>query len=232
MDRREEELIRWRDRLAECLRDDPDKHVGRRNPALASIPDTFPNPAVVDAYIHPRTTRIEDLPHRSAYTFTTRRPTINVVELARLCELSFYWGSPSVILERFKSRLWPAVLLRNVIGDTLALLRDGRNVPVEVCLFDQGFSDMLMFMQERSYTMYGKPTRYDKEREQYKLLFKARPFAERTLGALRDLNADKPGKWPKIEDTMIIRIPHAIALLLTRYVFIGEPWSAVLTSAS
>jgi Holliday junction resolvase YEN1 len=106
-------LDSWRTDLRTELRTNASGFLGKKCAALSkSVPDDFPTPLVLRSYTHPITTESE------AKRKGTRPKIIgwglepNVGKLAALCELYFEWGVRDVIIKRFRTVLWPALVLR------------------------------------------------------------------------------------------------------------------------
>ncbi|KAG2138983.1 PIN domain-like protein [Suillus clintonianus] len=86
-------LQRWRDAARYHLVDDPTGKMGRSHPALAhSLPDSFPDPHVIDLYARPAVTAIAKLP-------ILQSPLLG-------------WESKKVV-STFRSTIWPVVDLAN-----------------------------------------------------------------------------------------------------------------------
>lgn len=75
-----------------------------------SIPDTFPNIDVLLSYVQPITS--ESLRHDGANPKITWSKEPNVAALAAVCELFFEWGYREAIIKRFRTVVWPGVVLR------------------------------------------------------------------------------------------------------------------------
>ncbi|KAI0347706.1 PIN domain-like protein [Trametopsis cervina] len=111
-------LDEWRDQLRLCLLKDPKGYIGRRHPALAAaVPCTFPDPRIATRYICPVMTDFQ--PNCGLAEF--RLP--DITSIAQFCELNFMWSSKARLSDEFRLNLWPGLLLRLLINDTLD--RDG-----------------------------------------------------------------------------------------------------------
>ena len=116
-------LLSWSRRLSDCLRYDPEGHLGRRYPTLAgSVPLTFPDPAILHAYTHPV---VSAAPPYATLGFDTRPPRVDVQKLTQLCEVYFGFGTPHGIVTTFEKNTWQAILLRDIIC-TIVSGRDPR----------------------------------------------------------------------------------------------------------
>jgi hypothetical protein len=106
-------LDRWREDLCTELRTNASGYLGRKCVALAkSVPDDFPDLQVLRSYTNPITTESE------AKRKGTRPKIIgwglepNIGKIAGICELYFEWGVKEIIIKRFRTVLWPSVVLR------------------------------------------------------------------------------------------------------------------------
>ncbi|KAI0684043.1 hypothetical protein BC835DRAFT_1310738 [Cytidiella melzeri] len=121
----------WRVNLWRCLAEDYNGLIGRCHRTLAAtVPDTFPNLEVVHLYTNPI---VSDL---SPFTHVAKFRLPDIPSITQICELNFMWCSNACISDRFRSNLWPGVVMRLLVNEVLCC--DGsRN--------DKTFSDMLTF---------------------------------------------------------------------------------------
>jgi holliday junction resolvase YEN1 len=109
-------LVGWRRDLRTVLREDPENHIGRRNPASAeNITDMFPDPGVVQSYIMP----VTSISHAQQLPSINDKQLPDVARIGELCERYFEWATPSGILPKFLKHIWPGVVLRMVRDDIL-----------------------------------------------------------------------------------------------------------------
>ncbi|KAG1889052.1 PIN domain-like protein [Suillus fuscotomentosus] len=104
-------LQRWRDAARYHLVDDPTGKMGRSHPTLArSLPDSFPDPHVVNLYARPAVTAITKLP-----ILQSPAPP-DIAPLASLVQQLLGWESKKVV-STFRSTIWPVVVLNEVLED-------------------------------------------------------------------------------------------------------------------
>ncbi|GJE89174.1 Flap endonuclease GEN 1-like protein [Phanerochaete sordida] len=118
---RDAAVAAWREDVRSVLRNDPRKLFKQRQPTLAaSIPDTFPDVAIVRLYTHPTiSTNGWNLP----LSFDVHPLAVDATELARLCREHFGWGNDNdytVLIKKMDKFVWPAVALRAVIRGSYA----------------------------------------------------------------------------------------------------------------
>lgn len=103
-------LIGWREQLRITLSTDPGRTIGQKQPQLAStVSDTFPNPAVINLYVHPTTSWTQGpLPCMSSWT----KGSVDIVTLANLCERLFSWGTADGIMKNFQKHLYAGISLQ------------------------------------------------------------------------------------------------------------------------
>ncbi|KAH9840013.1 PIN domain-like protein [Rhodofomes roseus] len=123
-------LSDWRNNMRQTLCSDPQNLLGRRYHRLSTqIPDTFPNPDIIDSYIHPVTSPYED------FEVPPLQPP-NIARLGALCERYFSWGTVPGIIERFGNCVLPGVVVRVLINQTvkhdeLCVTKDTYEDPLE-----------------------------------------------------------------------------------------------------
>jgi hypothetical protein len=103
-------LVDWRKSLQNELRNDPHKILGRTNPTLAStIPIDFPDPAVLQLYVHPVTSQ----------SSTSFRPKWIVPRLPCTKTLTILFnrvlGWDSNILYQLVAHVWGGLFIRGLI---------------------------------------------------------------------------------------------------------------------
>lgn len=92
----------------------------KRCVALAkSIPEDFPDPEIIRLYTNPITSESKGRTLQQLRFDWDKEPDIG--ELARFCELHFEWGYKEMILKRFRTVMWPPMVLRLLRRATLAV---------------------------------------------------------------------------------------------------------------
>jgi holliday junction resolvase YEN1 len=100
-------LVEWRENVRNFLCQDPVGSMGSQKSALAAaMPDTFPNYEILFLYISPITSSYDVIK-----SFNSGYCLPDVVEITRVCELYFPWAVPTTILPKFKTSVFPAVLM-------------------------------------------------------------------------------------------------------------------------
>lgn len=85
--------------------------MGRSHPALArSLPDSFPDPCIINLYAQPAVTPITKLP-----ILQSPAPP-DIAPLASLVQQLLGWESKKVV-STFRSTIWPVVVLHEVLED-------------------------------------------------------------------------------------------------------------------
>ena len=108
-DELEKWLVTWRGQVRDELRMNKSGLIGSKKPALAKkIPDDFPNLEILLSYTNPITSETEG---KSTCEVTWEREP-DIGKIAGLCELYFEWGVKDIIVKRFRTVLWPSVVLR------------------------------------------------------------------------------------------------------------------------
>ncbi|KAJ6600862.1 hypothetical protein B0H10DRAFT_1958552 [Mycena sp. CBHHK59/15] len=114
-DKRDEELLKWRNALKDELKTNSAGLLEKRQPKLANnIPPDFPDLDVVELYTDPLTSwssRFAGTPPDTS-CWTPCEPIVN--QISDFCVARFGWQE--VILDRFKSNLWPGVALRMIFS--------------------------------------------------------------------------------------------------------------------
>ena len=119
-------LTTWRENLRGELRTNAHGHLGSKKPSLAkAVPDSFPNIDVLLSYTSPI---ISATDASARYTHTPPRwehePDLG--KLAHLCELHFEWGLKDTIIKRFRTIIWPSIILRALRRSSLESATDCR----------------------------------------------------------------------------------------------------------
>ena len=105
-------LARWRESLRNELRTNSRGHLGSKKPSLAKvIPDSFPDIDVLLSYTNPITSAT-DAGARRTHTPPRWDREPDLGKLAQVCELHFEWGLKDTIIKRFRTVLWPSMVLR------------------------------------------------------------------------------------------------------------------------
>jgi Holliday junction resolvase YEN1 len=105
-------LTSWREALRNELRTNSRKHLGSKKPSLAkTIPDSFPDIDILLSYTNPITSAT-DAGARRTHTPPEWNREPNLAKLAHVCELHFEWGLKDIIIKRFRTVLWPSIVLR------------------------------------------------------------------------------------------------------------------------
>ena len=105
-------LTTWRENLRSELRTNARGHLGSKKPSLSkAVPDSFPEIDVLLSYTNPI---IGATDAGSCCTHTPplweREPDLG--KLAHVCELHFEWGLKDIIIKRFRTIVWPSIVLR------------------------------------------------------------------------------------------------------------------------
>ncbi|KAI9512138.1 hypothetical protein F5148DRAFT_1280054 [Russula earlei] len=114
-------LTKWREALRNELRTNSRGHVGSKRPSLAkAVPDSFPDVDVLLSYANPITSATDAGARRThAPPKWEREP--DLAKIAHLCELHFEWGLKDIIMKRFRTVLWPSIVLRFLRRSALEL---------------------------------------------------------------------------------------------------------------
>ena len=107
-------FVTWREALRSELRTNSRGHLGSKKPSLAkAIPDSFPDIDVLLSYTNPITSAT-DAGARRTHTPPHWKREPDLAEIAHVCELHFEWGLKDVIIRRFRTILWPSIILRTL----------------------------------------------------------------------------------------------------------------------
>ena len=105
-------LSRWREGLRNELRTNSRGHLVSKKPSLAKvIPDLFPDIDVLLSYTNPITSAT-DAGARRTHTPPRWDREPDLAKIGHLCELHFEWGLKDIIIKRFRTVLWPSIVLR------------------------------------------------------------------------------------------------------------------------
>ncbi|KAI9446963.1 PIN domain-like protein [Lactarius psammicola] len=105
-------LTTWREDLRRELRTNSRGHLGSKKPSLAkAVPDEFPDIEVLLLYTNPIISAT-DAGARCTHTPPRWEREPDLGKLAHVCELHFEWGLKDVIIKRFRTILWPSIVLR------------------------------------------------------------------------------------------------------------------------
>jgi hypothetical protein len=123
-------LVAWRNKLRLYLTTDPQGYIGRRYPTLSqAVPDTFPSLTVINCYLHPATSKLGNTDGVAQFCLP------DITGIAQFCELNFVWSTKGRLSDRFRSNLWPGIVMRMLVNE--ALQRDG-------VARDNSFSDLVI----------------------------------------------------------------------------------------
>ncbi|KAH9010391.1 PIN domain-like protein [Lactarius pseudohatsudake] len=105
-------LTTWREDLRGELRTNSRGHLGSKKPSLAkAVPDAFPDIDVLLSYTNPIISATDaSACHTRTLPRWEREPDLG--RLAHFCELRFEWGLKDIIIKRFRTILWPSIVLR------------------------------------------------------------------------------------------------------------------------
>ncbi|KAJ7222610.1 hypothetical protein GGX14DRAFT_492239 [Mycena pura] len=104
-------LHTWRDQLRHELRTDSKGFIGSKRRALASaIPDTFPDIDILLSYVRPCTSESKGRASDNLKLTWSKEPNLGM--LAKICERYFEWGYRDSIIKRFRTVIWPGIVLR------------------------------------------------------------------------------------------------------------------------
>ncbi|KAI0255432.1 hypothetical protein BJV78DRAFT_1279225 [Lactifluus subvellereus] len=105
-------LTTWRESLRNELRTNSRGHLGSKKPSLAkAVPDSFPDIDVLLSYTNPITSAT-DVGARRTHTPPQWEREPDLAKIAHMCELHFEWGLKDIIIKRFRTVLWPSIVLR------------------------------------------------------------------------------------------------------------------------
>ncbi|KAJ3562539.1 hypothetical protein NP233_g9507 [Leucocoprinus birnbaumii] len=129
----------WRKRLCLELRTNSQGLLKQRAPSLSSsIPDTFPNIDLLLSYVSPITSG--SIGHEGTNPPVTWLKEPNAARLAAACELFFEWGYREAILERFRTVIWPGVVLRVLRRMVLCQDANAKECSTSPCIIGRYFT--------------------------------------------------------------------------------------------
>lgn len=108
-------LDQWRQDIRNELKTNKSGLLPSKKPSLAaSLPDDFPSLPVLVSYADPLTS--ENVPQKGDRKTPPGvwRSDPDPMRIASLCELYFEWGVKDVIVQRFRTVLWPGIVCRAV----------------------------------------------------------------------------------------------------------------------
>jgi Holliday junction resolvase YEN1 len=124
-------LTTWRDDLRAELRINARGHLGSKKPSLAkTVPDSFPDIDVLLSYTNPIISAT-DAGARRTHTPPKWEREPDLGKLAHLCELHFEWGLKDIIIKRFRTIIWPSIVLRALRRSALEAATDNRGASGE-----------------------------------------------------------------------------------------------------
>jgi Holliday junction resolvase YEN1 len=124
-------LTTWREDLRGELRTNAHGHLGSKKKSLAkAVPDSFPAIDVLLSYADPIISAT-DAGARRTHTPPRWEREPDLGKLAHLCELHFEWGLKDTIIKRFRTIIWPGIILRTLRRSALEAATDYRGVSGE-----------------------------------------------------------------------------------------------------
>ncbi|KAF8270748.1 PIN domain-like protein, partial [Lactarius quietus] len=119
-------LTTWREDLRGELQTNARGHLGSKKPSLAkAVPDLFPDIDVLLLYINPIISATDaSASHTHMPPQWEREPDLG--KLAHLCKLYFEWGLKDIIIKRFRTIIWPSIVLRALRCSALEAATDSR----------------------------------------------------------------------------------------------------------
>ncbi|KAJ7151416.1 PIN domain-like protein [Mycena crocata] len=103
-------LVEWRKTLRRELLEGKS---GRKHPAIAeALTDDFPDPRILDLYVHPLTSWSNDGPGVDTLLWVPLLP--NVTAIAQLCELLFSWGTVAELPNKLFKHVLPGLCSRRL----------------------------------------------------------------------------------------------------------------------
>ncbi|GLB44091.1 putative 5'-3' exodeoxyribonuclease activity [Lyophyllum shimeji] len=110
-------LAGWRLAVVDELRTNASGHLKHRLPHVAeAVPLDFPNIAIINLYLHPRTSEHADLTELPSLV---REQGPDLVRLTRFAETHFLWGDPEGIYRAFATKIFPGLAMRQLISAAL-----------------------------------------------------------------------------------------------------------------
>ncbi|KAG1775882.1 hypothetical protein EV702DRAFT_1198789 [Suillus placidus] len=107
----DQSIQQWQSTTEYYLASDPTGKMGQSHPVLAhSLPDSFPNPGIINLYVHPAVTLLTELPK-----LQPPAPS-NLAQLAALIQQLLGWDSKK-LLSTFRTIIWPVIILHELLED-------------------------------------------------------------------------------------------------------------------
>ncbi|KAF9054284.1 hypothetical protein BJ165DRAFT_1522823 [Panaeolus papilionaceus] len=104
-------IVSWREELIQELNTNSRGIIGRKLKAIASkVPHDFPDVEILLSYVRPVTS--QSMGRESNNLLLTWGKEPDLAKLAGACELFFEWGYKEAILKRFRTVVWPGIVLR------------------------------------------------------------------------------------------------------------------------
>ena len=117
-------LTTWRESLRNELRTNSRGHLDSKKPSLAkAVPDSFPDIDILLSYTNPITSAT-DVGARRTHTPPRWEREPDLAKIAHMCELHFEWGLKDIIIKRFRTVLWPSIVLRALRRSALAAVTE------------------------------------------------------------------------------------------------------------
>ena len=105
-------LTTWREDLCSELHTNARGHLDSKKPSLAkAVPDSFPDVNVLLSYTNPIISATDTGTHCTHMPPRWEREP-DLGKLAHVCELHFEWGLKDIIIKRFRTIVWPSIVLR------------------------------------------------------------------------------------------------------------------------
>ena len=115
-------LITWREDLRSELRTNASGHLGSKKPSLAkAVLDSFPDIDVLLSYTNPIISATDT---GAQHTPPKWEHEPDLGKLAHLCELHFEWGLKDIIIKRFRTIIWPSIILCALRRSVLEMAMD------------------------------------------------------------------------------------------------------------
>ena len=154
-------LTMWREDLRSELCTNSHGHLGSKKPSLAkAVPDSFPDINVLLSYTNPVISATgTSAYHTHAPPKWEHEPDLS--KLAHLCELHFEWGLKDIIIKRFRSIIWPSIILRMLRRSALEATTDCSETSGELLQDMFGASSKLLTQNVSSMGFKAHATRGD-----------------------------------------------------------------------
>ena len=107
-------LTTWRENLRGELRTNRRGQLGSKKPSLANaVSNSFPDIDVLLSYTNPIISAT-DAGTRRTHTPPQWERKPDLGKLAHLCELHFEWGLKDIVIKRFRTIVWPGIVLHSL----------------------------------------------------------------------------------------------------------------------